>query len=80
MIYNYFYIYLFAILFPLIEYAQRRENQIIPNTFLYEYLYFFIFLFFFLTQFFLGLYKSYPLNRNLALEIRKKKDYTKIGL
>jgi hypothetical protein len=51
----YFDIYLFAILFPLIEYAQRRENQIIPNTFLYEYLYFLCFIFF-LTQI-LGLYR-----------------------
>jgi hypothetical protein len=35
-------------------------------------MYFFI-LYFFLTQI-LGLYKSYPLNRNLVLEICKKMD------
>jgi hypothetical protein len=33
MSYNFFYIYLFAILLPLIEYVQRRGKQIFPKTF-----------------------------------------------
>jgi hypothetical protein len=36
--------YLFAILFPLMEYAQRRGNQIIPKTFFYMNVYLFILL------------------------------------
>jgi hypothetical protein len=37
--------------FSLIEYAQRKENQIIPTTLTYKYTYLFILLFFFYTDF-----------------------------
>jgi hypothetical protein len=47
MSYNFFYIYLFSILLPLIEYVQRRGKQIIPKTFyMNTSIYFFIFLLF----------------------------------
>jgi hypothetical protein len=41
----------------LIEYAQRKGNQIIPRTLSYKYTYLFILLFFSYT--YLGLYKSF---------------------
>jgi hypothetical protein len=64
----------------LIEYAKRKENQInskgsiIPKHPLIN---IFIYLTYYLSLILiLGLYKSYPLNRNLALEICKKRDTT----
>jgi hypothetical protein len=58
-------------LIQLIEYTQRKANQIISKTLLCKYMY--LFIYFYLIQI-LGLYKSYPLNRNLVLEICKKRD------
>jgi hypothetical protein len=60
------------------DYAQRKEHQLIPKTlYIYIYIYIYIntciylFYYFHLTQI-LGLYKSYPLNENLVLEICRK--------
>jgi hypothetical protein len=74
--YKYIFIYSFIYLLPLIEYAQRRGIQLIPKTFLYEYMYLFIYYYYYYFTLckFLGLYKSYPLNKNLVLEICKKNE------
>jgi hypothetical protein len=53
-IFIYLFICYLTTLIPLIEYAQRKENQIIPKTLTYKYTYLFILLFFFDTNF--GLY------------------------
>jgi hypothetical protein len=74
--YALFFIYL---LVTLIDYEKKGSKWIskgftILQTYLFIYfiLHLFIFLYIFSTKF--GLYKSYPLNRNLALEICKKRD------
>jgi hypothetical protein len=69
-IFLYLFICYLTTLIPLIEYAQRKRNQIIPKTLTYKYTY--LFILYFYTDF--GLYKSYPLKRNLVLEISKKGD------
>jgi hypothetical protein len=70
MSYNFFYIYLFAILLPLIEYVQRRGKQIIPKTFyMNTSIYLFILLLLlllFLIQI-LGLYTCWPAPTNIKL-------------
>jgi hypothetical protein len=44
-IFLYLFIFYLATLIPIIEFAQREENQITPKTLLYKYMYLFILLF-----------------------------------
>jgi hypothetical protein len=44
-IFIYLFICYLATLIPIIEFAQREGNQIIPKTLLYKYMYLFILLF-----------------------------------
>jgi hypothetical protein len=62
-------------LIPFVEYAQRKENQIISKgsiTLKPTCKYFYLFILLFFTQIF-GLYNPTPLNKNLVLEISKKR-------
>jgi hypothetical protein len=63
---------------PLIEYAQRKENQIILRTLTYKYTYLFILLFSLIQI--LGFTNPTPLKNNLVFEICKKEGYKRIGL
>ena len=71
-IFMYLFICYLTILLSLSEYAQSKGTQIIPKTLLCK-KHVFICICFYLIQI-LGLYKSYPLNKNLVLEICKKRD------
>jgi hypothetical protein len=71
MSYNFFYIYLFAILLPLIEYVQRRGKQIIPKTFYMNtsiYLFILLLLLFLIQILGLYIYGSEESGRNSELE------------
>jgi hypothetical protein len=60
---------------PLVDYAKKNKKKEIkesPKIPTYQFIYLFILLFF-NTEF--GPYKSYPLNRNLVLEICKERVY-----
>jgi hypothetical protein len=71
-IFMYLFICYLSVLLSLSEYAQSKGNQILSqNTFINTCIY--LFYYFYFIQI-LGLYKSYPLNRNLVLEICKKRD------
>jgi hypothetical protein len=73
----YLFICYLTILLSLSEYAQSKGTQIIPKTLLCK-KHVFIYICFYLIQI-LGLYKSYPLNKNLVLEICKKRDKEGLG-
>jgi hypothetical protein len=57
-IFLYLFICYLTTLIPLIEYAQRKGNELILKALTYKYTYLFILLFFSYADF--GLYKSYP--------------------
>jgi hypothetical protein len=67
----------------MVEYAQRKGSQIINEGFIvpkhYHINIFIYSLYYFSLLPIFGLYKSYPLNRNLILEICRKKGYRKSG-
>jgi hypothetical protein len=69
--FTYLFICHLTTLSPLVEYAQRKKISRNPQNSSIE-IYLFILLSFSYTNF--GHYKSYPLNRNLVLEICKIRD------
>jgi hypothetical protein len=76
-IFLYLFICCLTNIVPLIEYAQIKENQVISNgsIILKPYTIIFIHLYhYYFSDTNFGLYKSYPLNRNLVLEICNKRD------
>jgi hypothetical protein len=70
----YLFICYLTALFLLSEYAQKKGKHIIPKTLLCKTMYLLILLLFFYLIQILGLYKSYPPNRNLVLEICKERN------
>jgi hypothetical protein len=71
-IFPYLFICYLTNIIPLVEYAQRKEDQEIPKTLAYKFIYLFILLFSLIPI--LGITNPTPLNRNLVLEICKKRD------
>jgi hypothetical protein len=74
----YLFIFYLTNIIPLIEYAQRREDQLIPKGSIIpkHYIIIFIYLYHYYIFFIqiLGFTNPTPLNRNLVLEICKKWD------
>jgi hypothetical protein len=77
---RYTFLYLFICyltnIIPSIEYAQIKKNQIISKEFSINACTY-LFYYFYLIQI-LGLYKFYPPNRNLVLEICKIRDIERL--